>query len=658
MRVRFGFRHGTDRGRKPADPGKIGSYFRQEVGILAIVAVTGIFYNIGMAAGPWFEGQLAQYLYDIIRGERTGREIAVLSLVYVLVIAMVQLLRFWKRLFVRRFANDVNKSIKGRIYHTAVHLPVMGVAQGNSLNIGDTMTRAVADAEACTEGMRKATTEVFDTGVVMLVYLVMLLSYDWRLALLCLVFPPIAYLIAAKLRKMVTRTAAAAKESAGRLNSATLDMTENALTYRVYGAEKLRRASYEEALSDYEKRSALSDIWNGSLQPVYLVISMAGVLPILYYGSRNVLGTGWQEWNIAAFSTFIALFTKLANKSSKAAKLFNAVQKAEVSWKRIQPLLSQTREETAQGTPGDTMTADSSSAETEEETTQDTPGVTAAGEHASTSDIPAEGRKIAGSLQPPFTLRVEDLSFAYPGSETKILSHVNFTAEGGQIIGVTGEIASGKSTLGRIFLGEYPYEGRVMLRDAAGRVVRGEDLVRTKGCLSYLGHEPELFDLSIVDNIRLGAADPAGGAGEGMGGETQVQEVLRAVRFDEETAAMEAGARTIVGNSARKLSGGQQQRLALARALYHRAALYILDDPFSALDVTTERQILPNLREQEKNSIILLISHRLEIFPELDGVLWMERGSLTQSTHAALMRENGGYACLFREQTAGKGDTV
>lgn len=619
MRVRFGFHHGTDRGRKPADPGKIGSYFRQEVGILAIVAVTGIFYNIGMAAGPWFEGQLAQYLYDIIRGERTGREIAVLSLVYVLVIAMVQLLRFWKRLFVRRFANDVNKSIKGRIYHTAVHLPVMGAAQGNSLNIGDTMTRAVADAEACTEGMRKATTEVFDTGVVMLVYLVMLLSYDWRLALLCLVFPPIAYLIAAKLRKMVTRTAAAAKESAGRLNSATLDMTENALTYRVYGAEKLRRASYEEALSDYEKRSALSDIWNGSLQPVYLVISMAGVLPILYYGSRNVLGAGWQEWNIAAFSTFIALFTKLANKSSKAAKLFNAVQKAEVSWKRIQPLLSQTREETAQGTPGDTMTA---------------------------------------CLSPPFTLRVEDLSFAYPGSETKILSHVNFTAEGGQIIGVTGEIASGKSTLGRIFLGEYPYEGRVMLRDAAGRVVSGEDLVRTKGCLSYLGHEPELFDLSIVDNIRLGAADPAGGAGEGMEGETRVWEVLRAVRFDEETVAMEAGVRTIVGNSARKLSGGQQQRLALARALYHRAALYILDDPFSALDVTTERQILQNLREQEKNSIILLISHRLEIFPELDGVLWMERGSLTQSTHAALMRENGGYACLFREQTAGKGDTV
>ncbi len=60
---------------------------------------------------------------------------------------------------------------------------------------------------------------------------------------------------------------------------------------------------------------------------------------ILWFGAKNVLGNGWTDWNIAAFTTFISCFTKLTVKSSKVAKLFNSVQKAEVSWKRIKPML-------------------------------------------------------------------------------------------------------------------------------------------------------------------------------------------------------------------------------------------------------------------------------------------------------------------------------
>ena len=145
---------------------------------------------------------------------------------------------------------------------------------------------------------------------------------------------------AEKMKKMIQRTGAAYKEQSGALSAATLDRAENAITYRVFGREKERQNAYEENLSAYEKSAVRANIWNTAMPPVYRVISMAGVLFILYFGQKNVLGTGWRAWGIAAFTTFLSCFVKLSVKSSSAAKLFNAVHKAQVSWNRIKPLLT------------------------------------------------------------------------------------------------------------------------------------------------------------------------------------------------------------------------------------------------------------------------------------------------------------------------------
>ena len=183
------------------------------------------------------------------------------------------------------------------------------------------------------------TTEIFDTGVALAAYAGMLFYYDWRLALLCMIFPPVSYVLAEKLKVVVQKTGAAYKEQSGRLSSATLDRATNAITYRVFGCEEQRKQSYEDNLLAYEKAAIKANIWNTALVPLYRVISMASVLFILYFGSKNVLGTGWKVWNVAAFTTFLSCYSKLAVKSSRAAKLFNAVHKAQVSWKRIKPLM-------------------------------------------------------------------------------------------------------------------------------------------------------------------------------------------------------------------------------------------------------------------------------------------------------------------------------
>lgn len=110
--------------------------------------------------------------------------------------------------------------------------------------------------------------------------------------------------------KPVQRAGAAYKKAASALSAATLDRARNAVTYRIYGCEDARVEKYEEALNTYEKTAVRNNVWQSALPPLYLAASEAGVLFILWFGAKNVLGSGWSTWDIAAFTTFLSCFTK------------------------------------------------------------------------------------------------------------------------------------------------------------------------------------------------------------------------------------------------------------------------------------------------------------------------------------------------------------
>lgn len=569
---------------------RILSYFKEEWKVLLIITVSGFIYNLGLLFGPWFEGKMAGCLIDILAKNAVYKDMLILVIAYVISIGVVQVSRYIKRFYVRRFANNVNRRMKKILYGTLV-LKSRTELEGEGM--GDIMTKAILDVDDCAEGMRKFTTEIFDTGVALAAYAGMLLVYDVRLALIAMIFPPISYIIAEKMKVIVQKTGSAYKKQSGILSNATLDRASNAITYRVYGREVDRKNAYEDNLAEYEKSAIYANIWNSSLTPLYRIISMMGILFILYFGSRNVLGTGWRTWNIAAFTTFLACFIKLSDKSSKAAKLFNAVHKAQVSWKRIKPL----------------MVIQAKDTDCKNQTS---------------------GR-----------LDVQNLSFTYPDGKN-VYNGISFTAEPGQIIGVTGPVASGKSTFGRTFLCEYPYEGSIMYNGC--ELKNAADNERT-GIISYLGHDPELFNDSIKNNILLGD-------------NKDVNEYLKAVCIDKEVEAMEQGADTIIGSGGVRLSGGQAQRIALARTLCHKKPVFILDDPFSALDKNTEEQIYNNLRKMTEGSIVIILSHRLYMFPKLDKVIWLDEGSVRVGTHDELMLECMAYRQLNDAANAMSEDTV
>ena len=101
-------------------PNSIDAYFRAEWLPLTFVTLSGLVYNIGLLAGPWYEGKLAQCLADILQGNEAAGAMAALVAAYVLVTLLVQSARFVKRFYVRRFANNINRRMKGVLYANLV----------------------------------------------------------------------------------------------------------------------------------------------------------------------------------------------------------------------------------------------------------------------------------------------------------------------------------------------------------------------------------------------------------------------------------------------------------------------------------------------------------------------------------------------------------
>jgi ABC-type multidrug transport system fused ATPase/permease subunit len=558
------------------------NYWKKEKAVVASIVIFGLSFNIGMILGPIYQGKLID---SIVAGEPLTRT-AILAGAFVGLIALIQVLRYFKRFYIRRFANGTSATMRLMIYNNIMNKPT---AELEKESAGNLMTRVVADVDLCVEGMRKFTTELFDTGVLMASYLVSLLVYDVPITLLSVAFIPVAMFLAEKLKTVIYKYTVEWRKKSSEVASLTYETIDNAMLYRIRGLERDNIERYEKELDDLRIKAVKANVLENSMQPIYNVIAMAGVLFVIGLGGKKVIEGGWTVGN---FSTYITIFIAMAFKASKASKLFNSVQKSQISWKRIKPYLGEYRKK-----------AEPKNTRPEKET----------------------------------TLEVDGLSFGFDSARAPIVSNIHFSAKGGEIIGITGPIASGKSSLALALTGLYPYAGSVRVN---GEELRDIDESRRNGLISYMGHRPELLSDTIHDNIALGANHDTGA-------------VLRDVCFDEDLSTMNEGTETLVGNGGVRLSGGQQARIALARALAQKKDIIILDDPFSAVDMATEEQIIENLRNDYRNSVVVIVSHRLSIFDKIDGIILLDRNGVADyGTHDELMCRSPVYAEIRELQCA------
>jgi ATP-binding cassette, subfamily B, multidrug efflux pump len=571
------------------EPDKISSYFKSEIRILTTVTISGLIYNIGLLAGPYFQGKLI----DAVAQQKEMHQVLITALLFIAAITIVQTGRAIKRFAVRRFANDINAKMQNIIY---THIVNETEDHLINENVGSLMTKAVSDVDVCVEGMRKFTTELFDTVVFLISYFITLLIYDWKLTALSCAFIPLALFIAGRLRKIITGYTATWRKSMSDITNSSYDLINNAVLYRIYGREKDNYENYRKQNAVYEKKAVLANIWENSMMPLYKCISLVGVIAIIAAGSDKVVN---GIWTIGKFTAYVTMFIALAEKASHAGKLFNAVQKAQVSWKRIKPFLTAGKINTIKTDTGFT------------ETNKD---------NAPATNFP--------------TVFADHISFTW-NNDISCFTGVSFELQRGQILGITGPVACGKSTLAQLFLGGRYYTGSLKIQGTELSSLSDNERI---SMISYMGHESSLISATIYDNITLGD-------------DGDITPVLSAVCFDIDLLSMENGIQTLVGNGGIRLSGGQQERIALARTLWHKKPLMILDDPFASIDQATEQQIMKNIRTYCADSAVMLLSHRLSLFSTLNNILLLDgNGSYMYGLHDDLLESSPLYRKLYNLQ--------
>ncbi len=566
-------------------------FLREDKKLLFLLSVTGIVFNVGLVFIPIFEGWLVQCFLDIVSGTKVFKNMVILVAFYLFVMLIVQINRYLKRKYVRNIANNMVVKMRDKLY--------LGILSNKNLHdegVGELVTRASMDVEIVAEGTRKVLTEFFDTGILLISFYVTMFIYDPIISLISLLFAPIACVIAELLKKIIYKEVSSYKISGERLSNVIFDRVTNETLYRVYGRDRELNADYELVCKDYETKAIRASLWENTLQPIYNVIAMIGVIFIIYLGGRNVLGVGFRLWDIAMFTTFISCYAKVSDKMSKVARLFNGVQKAGVSWQRLK-------------------------------------------ENLNIGEIVFdEYTKEEISVKPVY-MSINNAFFSYNGREN-VIENASFTMESGQIIGITGVVASGKSSLGKMFLCEKEYNGSITLN---GVELKDMSEKERFSYISYLGHDSELFSDSIKENILLGNND-------------ELSKYLDIVELSEEVELMENKEDTLVGSFGLRLSGGQKDRVALARTLAHSKSVLILDDPFSAVDKATENIILNRLRKDYGDRLIIIISHRLTSFPKFDKVLWIENRKVVSSRHEELMESSDVYKKLYNLQVGEEND--
>ena len=238
-------------------------------------------------------------------------------------------------------------------------------------------------------------------------------------------------------------------------------------------------------------------------------------------------------------------------------------------------------------------------------------------------------------------IEIKNLNFTYHNGDKPVLQNISFSIKPGQIVGITGKVGSGKTTLVNCLNGWLrAEEGQVIFGEKDAATLRSEDI---RNVVKTVSQEVFLFSDTIENNVAFGS--------ENSIQKERFEEVIYKSAFADELKRFPRHEKTLVGEKGIMLSGGQKQRISLARALYTTSELLILDDVFSAVDTDTERFLIKQIFDNHTVKSLVVISNRISVLEKTDFTIVLEEGRITAiGTHQELMKQSVFYRDVLKLQ--------
>lgn len=595
-------------------------YFRHVAGELLLGSLCGILMNTMIVLPAVMLGRAIDVTLAFDRHQASLADVAWAALAYLLATLATQLPRLGKRWWLMTANARIRANLRTDALRGVLAWPMERL---HTSPIGDLMSRIVGDVEVLGVGMREFSVETWDTLLFSLSFVVTMFLYDPNLSLLALLPTPIAMILAQVVGRWVRARTSAVREANATLTSTLQERLAGIRVLKLFG----RTGVSTGRVNDQSQRLADANLsvvrLREGLKPVYSTLMVAGVVLTIGLGGQRVLA---GAMTLGAFVGYVQLFLQFTGRAYRIPQMFNSIQSGGVAYKRLKPLLA--------------------------------PALSVRAEPPFASYQPGQLVGLQVPLPPspqvqhrPLAVELHAVTFRYPGAAQPALSDVSLEIPPGSFVAITGPVGSGKSALLRAILGLFPFEAGTILLDGQPPATYSADERASR--VGYLPQDPYLFSGSIHENITFGL--------DYAGDDQRVAAAARTAILETDLQTFPAGLDTQIGELGVRVSGGQRQRIALARSLAAAPVspgLLLLDDPFSAVDLDTEMQLIASLRQAygpeaatHHRATILLSSHRLAAFPLADRIIVLDQGRVTASgTHADLMAQNGLYARIYQAQ--------
>ena len=460
---------------------------------------------------------------------------------------------------------------------------------------GILVSKITFNVEQVTGAATRALKVIIGEGMTVLGLLGYMLYLNWRLCLVFLLVAPFIALVVSVVGKHFRRYSRRIQASMGDVTQVSGESIGGYREIRLFGGQRQQGDRFEQA-SAYNRNQSLKLAFADALStPVIQTMLAIALAALIWFALDPEILAGFTAGSLVAFLT-------AAGQLGKPIKQVSSVQSI------IQRALAASEDIFAQ-------------LDMEEEQDQ--------GQHVTSR---ARG-----------DLRIEHLSFAYPGGVEDVLQDINLDIRAGETVALVGRSGSGKSTLIQLLARFYPMERGAILLD--GVPIQDYRLDNLRRQLAMVSQDPVLFNDTVYNNIAYG--DLANASRE------EVEAACESAHAMEFIRQLPEGLDTRLGDDGGGLSGGQRQRLAIARAILKDAPLLVLDEATSALDNESEHRIQRALEVIMRNRTTIVIAHRLSTVEHADRIVVMDGGRIiAEGSHQALLEEGGLYAQLYHQEFA------
>ncbi len=515
--------------------------------------------------------------------------------IYIILIALgVFITRYIWRYFIIGNSRFLENYLREQLFIKLENLPMSYLSKQRS---GDLMAYAVNDVGA----VRMTFGQVISMSISGLSTAVMAIDsmitqVDLQLTLLALLPVPIAVFIIVKLGGVVRRKFRHVQSLFSELSGEVNETIMGVQVIKSFAKEEERLGEFSDiSKTMYDANVDLADTSSMIWPSISVVFGLCYAIGLIV-GGHMVLSGNLTLGTLVIFNGSLLL---VQQPVMSLGRIMNMLQRGLASYKRLQMILEEP------GIP-----------EKEMEDAKD---------------------PIGGEI------RIENLTFRYPGTKNDVLSGISLHLSQGSTLGIVGPTGSGKTTLMHLLLKMYDVPEQSIY-------IGGKDItaIPAKALREQAGFVPQdgfLFSASIRDNIQFYYPNAT---------DEDIMQAAKLASVHGDIASFPNGYDTQVGERGTHLSGGQKQRIALARALIRNPDLLILDDTLSAVDNHTEQLILEQLADYYNGKTTVIVSHRLSAVQHAQEIVFMKDGQIVErGTHEQLMEQNGLYAHMYRQQEEG-----